>query len=176
MAKISKLLTKRSLGLVTVLLVWSLSVGWGLTQATAQTNPLSNQLITQTSTQENLKLGQEMYLENCASCHLPIPAEVLPTETWKNILLKPLQHYGQRLSNLPAITIKIIWGYLGEYSRPLSVNESKPDYVRQSRYFRLLHPQVELPEVISSQSCVACHPNAPRLDYITLSPEWENKP
>ncbi|MGL5805822.1 MAG: cytochrome C, partial [Xenococcaceae cyanobacterium] len=42
----------------------------------------------------NIQLGQELYLQNCSSCHIPIAAEVLPTDTWRALLSNPQKHYG----------------------------------------------------------------------------------
>ncbi|MDJ0633967.1 MAG: cytochrome C [Xenococcaceae cyanobacterium MO_188.B29] len=121
----------------------------------------------------NYQLGKELYLQNCSSCHIPIPAEVLPTATWQTILEKPGRHYGTSLPRLSNINVRLIWNYLRTSSRPLLERELKPEFVTQSRYFKALHPQVHLPQPVTHQSCILCHPGANKLDYVSLSSEFE---
>jgi hypothetical protein len=124
-------------------------------------------------TGNNIQLGQEIYLNNCSSCHIPIAAEVLPTETWKALLSNPDKHYGQSLPKMFGLNQYLMWQYLSNYSRPLLKDEPMPMYIASSRYFRALHPQVELPKPANSQTCASCHPNLSKLDYRTLSPQWQ---
>ena len=121
----------------------------------------------------NSRLGQEIYIQNCSSCHIPIPAEVIPTDTWQEILSKPGKHYGTSLPKLSSINTRLIWSYLRTYSRPLLERELKPEFVTQSRYLKALHPQVDLPKPVTHQSCIVCHPGAKKLDYRTLSSEFD---
>ena len=121
----------------------------------------------------NSQLGQELYLQNCSSCHIPIPAEVLPTETWQEILEKPGKHYGTSLPKLSSIDVRLIWSYVRASSRPLLEKELKPEFVTQSRYFKALHPKVDLPKPVTHQSCILCHPGAKELDYLSLSSEFD---
>ena len=114
-------------------------------------------------------LGQELYLENCTSCHLPIPAQVLPREKWREILNNPDDHYGQRLPTAIKVRARLIWTYLGRESRPLNAGETLPFGISDSRYFKALHPLVELPVPTSHQSCALCHPGAKNLDYQNIS-------
>jgi hypothetical protein len=139
----------------------SIIFGWQLEMAIAQNQD------------NNYQIAREVYLENCASCHVPIPAEVLPTETWQQILENPQKHYGESLPRMIGLNTRLIWNYLKTFSRPLLPEEPKPEYVTNSRYFKALHPQVDLPQPVTHQSCILCHPGAQRLDYRTLSPEWE---
>ena len=122
---------------------------------------------------DNLNLGKELYLENCSSCHIPIPAEVLPTKSWEKILKNPTNHYGQSLPKLSGINIRLIWQYLRTNSRFLLIGESTPNYVTNSRYFKALHPQVDLPKPATNQTCLGCHPGAKELEYRRLSQEWQ---
>ena len=121
----------------------------------------------------NSQLGQELYVQNCSSCHIPIPAEVLPTETWQEILEKPGKHYGTSLPKLSSIDVRLIWSYVRASSRPLLEKELKPEFVTQSRYFKALHPKVDLPKPVTHQSCILCHPGAKELDYLSLSSEFD---
>ncbi len=136
-------------------------LGWQLEMAIAQNQD------------NNYQIAREVYLENCATCHVPIPAEVLPTETWQQILENPQKHYGESLPRTIGLNSLLIWNYLKNFSRPLLPEEPKPEYVTNSRYFKALHPQVDLPQPVTHQSCILCHPGAQQLNYRTLSPEWE---
>ncbi|MDP8934936.1 MAG: diheme cytochrome c, partial [Cyanobacteriota bacterium] len=45
------------------------------------------------------QLGQQLYLENCATCLIGLPPQVLPTETCRRLLQDP-QLYGQSIKLL----------------------------------------------------------------------------
>ena len=132
----------------------------------------SNLLIAQAENSSDL--GREFYIENCGSCHIPIPAEVLPTDTWQKILEQPRDHYGENLPRMTNINVGLIWNYLRAYSRPYPEGETTPEFITNSRYFKALHPLVDLPKPVSYQSCKLCHPGAATLDYRTLTPEWDD--
>lgn len=121
------------------------------------------------------QLGQELYLETCATCHVGLPPAVMPTETWRRILTDST-HYGTEVTPLPEPSIHIAWNYVSHYSRPLQEDEPIPYRLRSSRYFKALHPKVEFSDRVTVQSCIACHPAAEQFDYRTLTPEWENAP
>ncbi len=116
----------------------------------------------------NLELSKQLYIENCSSCHVPIPAEVLPTTSWEQILNNPQNHYGQTVPQMNRITTRLLWNYLRVNSRLLLAGENTPQYVTNSRYFKALHPQVDLPKPASNQTCLSCHPGAKQLDYLNI--------
>ena len=159
-------------------------MGWGIEKAMAVAgSPESNSRVThlaQSNTiesfSERYQLAQEVYLENCSTCHIPIPPGVLPTETWQEILEKPEKHYGEQLPNIVSVSVILMWEYFQTFSRPLNPGEGKPALVEQSRYFKALHPRVDLPEPVTLQSCLVCHPGAAKLDYRSLASEWEDGP
>jgi hypothetical protein len=125
---------------------------------------------------DRYQLGKELYLENCASCHVALPPEVLPTESWRRVVQEPTQHYGQQLQPMIGPSLLVMWDYLRAFSRPLIEGEAIPYRVTESRYFKALHPQVELPRLVGSSSCVTCHPGVDQFNYRTLTPEWRNSP
>ena len=120
--------------------------------------------------------GFESYIENCSSCHLALPPEVLPIEAWQQILQNPNDHYGVSLDNLNRLTQLLIWDYVSTFSRPLPPNTPVPVYTEKSRYFKALHPKVQLPTETTTKTCLTCHPKGLEFDFITLSPEWEATP
>jgi Dihaem cytochrome c len=153
---------RKPIGLFLAVLVWSLTMGWLLAFATnAQTvNPQSTQEIgTVDVVPAQYKLGQEFYLENCSTCHIAIPPQVFPTQTWKN-LLQDSQHYGAQLKPLVDPPRLLVWRYLSTFSRPLLADEPVPYRFDNSRYFKVLHPQVKLPQPSQASSCITCHPGA----------------
>ena len=137
----------------------ALSIILGSTMAKALNNSLAQ------NPNANIELGKQLYIENCSSCHVPIPAEVLPTTSWEKILKNPTDHYGQTLSPMNRINTRLIWNYLRVNSRLLLSGESTPQYVTNSRYFKALHPQVDLPKPASNQTCISCHPGVEQLNY-----------
>jgi hypothetical protein len=122
-----------------------------------------------------LQPGMQLYLENCATCHIALPPEVLPATTWSN-LLQDTEHYGTTLRPLSEPQLLLIWNYLRAYSRPLTTGEAVPYRVYQSRFFKALHPRVKLPARAGLNSCVSCHPGADQYDFRSLSSEWQNAP
>ncbi len=103
--------------------------------------------------------GQELYLKNCASCHIGIPPAVLPSQTWAELIQDP-EHYGAQLPQIAAFDLRQMDQYLTTYSRPLREDESTPYRIGQARVFLALHPQVKLPKPLTIASCASCHPKA----------------
>lgn len=124
---------------------------------------------------QNQQLGQSLYLESCAGCHIAVSPAVLPDETWRQ-LLQDTQHYGQQLPQLVDPPRVLIWNYLRQFSRPLAEGETVPYRVNDSRYFKALHPRVPLPQPARLGSCISCHPGAGTYDFRSLTQEWQNAP
>ncbi|MDJ0532527.1 MAG: cytochrome C [Xenococcaceae cyanobacterium MO_207.B15] len=120
----------------------------------------------------NLNVGKQLYLENCAGCHIPLPPQILPTDSWQNLLNNSRNHYGESLPKISNLTTRLMWNYLRVFSRPSLQGERTPEYVTNSRYLKALHPQIDLPKPTTHQSCTLCHPKAAQLDYRSLSDEW----
>lgn len=121
------------------------------------------------------QLGYELYLQNCATCHIGVPPQVLPTETWQQLLQDP-QHYGQKLRLLVDPPRLLVWNYLRTFSRLQAKEEEVPYRVEVSRYFKALHPRVKLPQPTNLGTCASCHPGAAQSDFRQLTPEWELSP
>jgi hypothetical protein len=120
---------------------------------------------------QQYEIGQQLYINNCASCHIAIPPAVLPSETWRQ-LLQDTQHYGVEIPELVDPPRLLIWNYVRDYSRPQEEGEEVPYRLNQSRYMKALHPDVTLPQPVTLSSCVSCHPNTAIYDFRTLSDEW----
>jgi hypothetical protein len=156
---------------ILVLIGWSFSLGIGATLLFNLPATASDEVIPQ-----KYQLGVELYVENCGSCHVPIPPGVLPTQSWKFILENPERHYGVALKNLIRLSRNLIWTYLAAYSRPAGQDEVVYNFIGRSRYFKALHPRVELPQPITVQTCIACHPGAKQMKYQPLTSDWDNAP
>lgn len=163
----------RAFGLILVILAWSLAMGWLLSFATSAqgANPVST-IGTVDVVPTKYQLGEELYLENCSSCHIALPPSIFPTETWKN-LLQDSQHYGAQLKPLVDPPRLLVWRYLSTFSRIQLKDEETPYRLKDSRYFKALHPQVKLPSPVQVSSCVSCHPSAREYNFRQLTPEWK---
>lgn len=165
-----------------LLLLWSVILGIGLAQAqtSAPTATIAQAIMPDPAglvdpVAADHQLGQELYLENCATCHVGLPPAVLPTESWREILTKPY-HYGANITPLTQPALQVEWNYVSFYSRPLKEGENIPFRLKSSRYFKVLHPKVDFPEPVTVRSCIVCHPAAAQFNYRSLMPEWENAP
>ncbi len=185
--------------LLVLLLLWSLCWGIGLAQAieplkstaipfqerdsTAQLTAPSDATKPDTPIEigtvdvvpERYKLGQQLYLDNCATCHIALPPAVMPSQTWRS-LLQDADHYGVTIKPLGNPEVQIVWKYLRDYSRSLGAEEAVPYRVYQSSMFKVLHPRVKFPERASLITCISCHPGAGTYDFRSLSAEWQNAP
>ena len=184
---------RRRLPLMLLFLVvlWSLIMGLGLAQATekpidpiqiAQTGPRVSDLApeappvgTVDDVPRKYQLGQELYLDNCATCHIGVPPAILPTETWRQ-LLQDSQHYGTRVQPLVDPPRLLVWDYLRTYSRVQISEEKTPYRIAESRFFKALHPRVKFSQPIKLNNCATCHPGASQFNFRQLTPEWANSP
>ncbi|MEH2422794.1 MAG: cytochrome C [Nostoc sp.] len=160
-------------GLLLVIVTWSLAMGWLLALATnAQSATPTAEIGTVDVVPAQYQLGQELYLENCSTCHIGLPPAVLPTQTWKN-LLQDSQHYGAQLKPLVDPPRILVWKYLLTFSRVQLDDEETPYRINDSRYFKALHPGVKLPRPVQIGSCVSCHPSASDYNFRRLTAEWK---
>ncbi|MBD2578124.1 cytochrome C [Oscillatoria sp. FACHB-1406] len=168
--------------LILIILLWSALIGWGGAMAMAKGNPTLNvasgeQLLASVDpTPARAQLGLQVYRDRCGSCHLAIPPEIFPMQTWQQLLQKPQEHYGTSLKSIIRPELRLMWEYLSTASRPLQEGETIPYRFGNSHYFKILHPRVPLPNPISHTTCVSCHLGAKNFDFRSLTPEWENSP
>ncbi|HTL88810.1 MAG TPA: diheme cytochrome C [Leptolyngbya sp.] len=160
--------------LIGILLIWSLILGWGLAQA-VEAPQKSAEIGTVDVVSGNLKLAQQVYLENCATCHIGIPPAVFPTQTWRDLLEDP-QHYGATLTPLVDPARSLVWTYLRTFSRQVVEGEQVPFRLSRSKAFKILHPKVDVPRPVTLSSCATCHPGANQFNFRKLSADWENAP
>lgn len=171
--------------LILMVAVWSIGIALGMVKALnaaspptvlAQNAPTFNQIDNVDVVQPEYQLGYELYLNTCSTCHIPISPQVFPTQTWQQII-QDEQHYGATLQPLDGPSLLLMWKYLQTYSRSIPLkDEAIPYRFNRSRYFQALHPRVELPQPVTVNSCVSCHPGASEYNYRNLTPEWQNSP
>jgi Dihaem cytochrome c len=152
-------------------LILSFCLGWGLAQmignpAIAQSPPAP--IGTVDPVPDRYQLGQDMYLESCATCHIALPPAVLPIQTWQT-LLQDSEHYGTTIDPPKNPNRKLIWNYLSTFSRPLRDDEPTPFRLSQARHFQALHPQVKLPTEVTIATCATCHPKADVFNFRELA-------
>lgn len=165
------------LSVITLLLLatWSLLGGWGLSQTANASETQDFTLARVDVLPERLELGEQVYLRECASCHIAPSPAVLPTQSWARILVQA-DHYGNRITPLQPPVLDLVWEYVRYTSRPVSGNAPIPDRLRTSQFFRALHPRVEFQDRPNLATCVSCHPGAGAYNFRELSAEWENAP
>jgi len=162
----------RWLRVTLLLLLWSLCLGWGLSQANPSIAAIDSTAVgTVDVVPQQFQLGQELYLQNCATCHFGLPPAVMPTQTWQN-LIQDSQHYGVQIQPLRSPDLELVWRYLSTFSRSVNRDETVPFRVERSRYFKALHPKVEFSQPPSVRACATCHPAAAQFNYRSLSAEW----
>ncbi len=167
-----------AVGLVAVLTAVSLLLGWSLANLSQAAPLVRESRLAQVSEEtavdfprtvdyvpEGYRLPQQLYLENCATCHIGVPPETLPSESWRNIL-QDASHYGTEIRPPRDPSLGLIWSYLRSFSRQKSNLEERAPYrLARSRNFKALHPQVALPADLSLESCASCHLAAQQFSF-----------
>jgi len=106
------------------------------------------------------------YQQECAACHTPYPAGMLPAASWQRVMANLQRHYGTDASLEPAGVKELsawIAANAGTYKR---VREEPPeDRITRSAWFLRKHDEVapatwKLPAVKGAANCAACHPQA----------------
>lgn len=144
---------------VAAILLWSGGLGWGL--AHAQLDSIAQPTIQQFAQPvdpipEQYQLGAQVYAQQCGSCHVALPPQVLPTQAWRDIVTSS-QHYGRQIQLPDRLQQQAIWDYLQTFSRLYEDNEPLIYRVARSRFFAALHPDLEFETPVQIGSCASCH-------------------
>lgn len=189
MAKLRKRRRRSIWGLVFLLTLWSGLLGWGLSQIQssiasestplAQTSPqpgLANTTGSVDLVPPQLVRGEKLYRQRCGTCHIALPPQVLPSQTWQS-LLPETNHYGVVLPAFQNPELTYTWEYVSFFSRPMKEDGLRPiPYrVQRSVFFKILHPDVEFTETVTPETCIKCHPGVSELNFRQLSPEWRDE-
>ena len=108
--------------------------------------------------------GYTIYVEKCSTCHVALPAAVLPLDTWQALITDPA-HYGVTLTGITQFDQRLMLSYLQTYSRRHTGGGPLPYRLQNSDYFQALHPKVDLPQPLNLRSCVSCHQGANEQNY-----------
>ena len=100
--------------------------------------------------------GRSRYLSQCSTCHLPVPAAVLPQETWY-ALITDAAHYGVSLPPMGQFDQQLMWNYLRTYSRANWGSRIPAFRIADSVYFTALHPDITFEQPVRLSSCASCH-------------------
>ncbi len=71
------------------LILFLLSILGGILLASLLQQPAIAQSPSSDTLLNRYQIGEQTYLENCATCHIAIPPSILPSQTWKKILENP---------------------------------------------------------------------------------------
>ena len=124
---------------------------------------------------DRFQLGADLYLESCTTCHIGVPPQTLPVQTWQLILDDP-EHYGVWISPLVDPPRLLVWQYIRHFSRSIKEAEPIPYHLSESRYFKALHPRVDFQEDVTLRQCMSCHPGANRYNFRQLTSDWDDAP
>lgn len=110
--------------------------------------------------------------EECGSCHVAYPPQLLPATSWKQIMAALDQHYGADAS-VDANIAQEIEQFLIKHASRRSANDSSGTQlprITETRWFRHEHDEVPAsvwkhPQVKSAANCGACHTGADSGDF-----------
>lgn len=133
---------------------------------------------TQADDQERFPLSAA-YKEECGSCHVPYPPQLLPAESWKAIIAGLDRHFGSNAS-LDAAKATEITGFLGSHAgrperREGAAAKGGPNLrITESAWFKRKHREGhdgltasvwKSSAVKTPANCGACHRQAAEGDY-----------
>ncbi|GJL82416.1 MAG: hypothetical protein DHS20C01_20500 [marine bacterium B5-7] len=121
------------------------------------------------------------YVEECGACHLAYPAQLLPADSWRQIMFGLADHFGEN-AELSVGTRDELLGYLLNQAAdgPLTRRKSKllrgldgppPLRITELAYFRDTHDEIPIkmvkdnPDVRSFSNCDSCHKSAARGEF-----------
>ncbi len=112
-----------------------------------------------------------VYTQECGSCHLAFPPNLLPKSSWRRLISGLDKHYGSDAS-LDASTQKQIDTWLQTYGgQGKRAREEPPqDRITRSAWFERKHREVsdatfKRASVKSPANCAACHRDAAQGDF-----------
>ncbi|WP_204103323.1 MULTISPECIES: cytochrome C [Spirulina sp. CCY15215] len=155
-----------------LIFLWSLAIGIGLAVALGTNSPVYSQsqaeiqnLKSLDPVPEELAFARDIYVERCGECHVALPTEILPTETWRFLLESLPQHYNVKTRDIISPEIILMWNYIQSFSRTYGETGEPPFRIADSRYFRAIHPKVEFQQTQTANTCTSCHDRATEFNY-----------
>jgi hypothetical protein len=125
-------------------------------------------------TKQPVKLSQPpLYKKECASCHMAFPPNILPTESWKNMMATLQDHFGDD-ATIDDAAKQEIENYLVKNAAETSKEEASLKFIRSigtgnpparitdipywKQKHSPIHQAIYLRSAIKSKiNCVACH-------------------
>lgn len=111
------------------------------------------------------------YRQECSSCHIAYPPELMSKAAWGRVMTNLAQHYGTDASLDPQ-TIQEITQWLQQYggSYKRAVNTSKEDRLTTTPWFIRKHSEIkpdtyQRASIKSPSHCGACHTSVSRGDF-----------
>jgi len=112
-----------------------------------------------------------VYTQECGSCHLAFPPNLLPKASWQRVMSGLDKHYGSDAS-LDAATQKQIDTWLQTYAGQGKRTREEPtlDRITRSAWFERKHREVSAAtfkraSIKSPTNCTACHRDAAQGDF-----------
>ncbi|MEY4726640.1 MAG: hypothetical protein RLZ36_1267 [Pseudomonadota bacterium] len=112
-----------------------------------------------------------VYIQECGSCHLAFPPNLLPKTSWQRLMNGLDTHYGSDASLDAAVQKQIdVWlqNYGGQSKR--AREEPPQDRITRSGWFARKHRELsaatfQRASIKSPTNCTACHRDATRGDF-----------
>ncbi|QEZ90172.1 diheme cytochrome c [Aliarcobacter cibarius] len=121
-------------------------------------------------------VNNEIYKNECGSCHFAYPAGLLPSSAWNKMMSNLSNHFGDDAS-VDEKTFQTLSSYLNENSAEKSMNYKRsrkivenlngtiPDSISKMPYIKKKHKEIKenlitQKEVKGLFNCTACHKNA----------------
>ena len=121
-------------------------------------------------------VDNEVYKNECGSCHFAYPAGLLPSSAWNKMMSNLSNHFGDDAS-VDEKTFQTLASYLNENSAEKSMNYKRsrkivenlngviPDSISKMPYMKKQHKEIKenlitQKEVKGLFNCTACHQNA----------------
>lgn len=107
--------------------------------------------------------------EECGSCHIPYPPQLLTADNWTRMMSGLDKHFGANAA-LDAADNKEILDFLLRHAGKASSHAAKSMRISDTPWFSREHDEVSHktwsnPAVRSRANCTACHVNAERGDW-----------
>ncbi len=103
----------------------------------------------------------QKYIEECAACHAPFPARMLPAASWKSLMSSLNKHFGTDAS-VDSPTALALSTWLIENASQRTTTRPKEDRLTLGADFLRKHREVSSavwtrPLIRSASNCAACH-------------------
>lgn len=111
-----------------------------------------------------------LYQQECGSCHVAFPPELLPAASWQRLLADLPHHFGSDAS-LDEAGTKTLGAWLAANAGSGRRAEAPPqDRITRSAWFLREHDEVSAatwkrPAVQRASNCAACHTQADQGDF-----------